>query len=357
MATAHVQRPLRDLAWVRGESRPLAVAALALGAVSLGAATLGVVVVLVGHGLVPFEEIVRGFKSNEMTGVCIWAVATGAAAAVIGWGAYRRMPTRVSREEAIAGAVLGIQGLALGALVLWFSEGDVHKFAINFLSFQQPSKQVDAFLLGARNTVILALTSEFFGILLGLVLALFAISKRAVVRAPARAYINFFRGTPLLWQLTFVGSALPLALGLDISVYTAGIIALSLNMGAYSAEVFRAGIQSVERGQLEAARGLGMSYMQAMRYAVVPQAVRRVIPPLMNEFVILVKDTSLVLFLGLATNERELMSVGSQGYGNTFNATFFIYTALGYLAICLPAIRLVNAVERRMRSGLVGITA
>ena len=97
--------------------------------------------------------------------------------------------------------------------------------------------------------------------------------------------------------------------------------------------------------------------MQALRYAVIPQAVRRVIPPLMNEFVILVKDTSLIVTIGLSAGERDLLTVASQGFGNTFNATFFIYAALGYLAICLPAIRLVNAVERRMRSGLVGITA
>ena len=357
MATAQAEKPVRDLAWFREQSRPLSLLALGLGAAGLLLATVGVAVVILMHGLTPFENIERGFKSAEMTGVTIWAIALGIAASAVGWGAFRRMPTKVSREEAIAGAVLGIQAAVLGALVLVFSEGDVNIFAINFLNFEGPNKQIEAFVYGAKNTVILALASEFFGIVLGLILAVFAISKRAVVRAPARVYINFFRGTPLLWQLTFIGVGLPLGLGLDISTYTAAIIALSLNMGAYSAEVFRAGIQSIERGQLEAARGLGMSYAQAMRYSIVPQAIRRVIPPLMNEFVILVKDTSLVLFLGLAAGERDLLSVASQGFGNSFNGTFFIYAAIGYLAICLPAIRLVNAVERRMRSGLVGIGA
>ncbi len=357
MATAHAEKPTRDLAWLKEQSRPVALAALGLGTVAILLATVGVASVLVAHGFTPLEELIRGFKSAEMTGVTIWAVAFGLAATVVGWGTFRRMPTKISREEALAGAVLGVQAIVLAALFLVFSEGDVQRFAVNYLDFAPVNKQLGAFLNGAKNTVVLALTSEFLGIILGLVLAIFAISKRAVVRAPARVYINFFRGTPLLWQIVFIGVGLPLGLGLDISTYTAGIIALSLNMAAYSAEVFRAGIQSIERGQLEAARGLGMSYMQAMRYSVVPQAVRRVIPPLMNEFVILVKDTSLVLFLGLATNERELLSVGNQGYGNTFNATFLIYTALGYLAITLPAIRLVNAVERRMRSGLVGIGA
>ena len=357
MATAQAQRPVRDLAWVREQSRPLSLAALGLGALGLILATVGVAVVILMHGLTPYTNIERGFKSAEMTGVTVWAIALGVAASALGWGTFKRMPTKVSREEAIAGAVLGVQAIVLGGLFLWFSEGDVNIFAINFLNFEGPNQQLEAFLYGAKNTVILALSGEFFGIVLGLLLAIFAISKRAVVRAPARVYINFFRGTPLLWQISFIGIGLPLALGLDISTYTAAIIALGLNMGAYSAEVFRAGIQSIERGQLEAARGLGMSYGQAMRYSIVPQAIRRVIPPLMNEFVILVKDTSLVLFLGLAAGERDLLSVASQGFGNTFNGTFFIYAALGYLAICLPAIRLVNAVERRMRSGLVGIGA
>ena len=357
MATAEAQKPVRDLAWLREQSRPASLAALALGGLGLVAATLGVAVVVVMHGLTPFEEVVRAFRSAEMTGVGVWAIGLGFGGLVIGVATFRSMPTKVSREGSIAGAVLGAQALILGGVLLWFGEGDVDIFVQNFLNFEGPSKQVDAFLAGAKNTLVLALTSEFFGIVLGLVLSVFTISKRAVVRAPARVYINFFRGTPLLWQMSVIGIGLPLGLGLDIDTYTAGILALSLNMGAYSAEVFRAGIQSIERGQLEAARGLGMSYGQAMRYSIVPQAVRRVIPPLMNEFVILVKDTSLVVFLGLSAGERDLLTVASQGFGNSFNSTFFIFAAIGYLAICLPAMWLVNRVERRLRSGLVGVTA
>jgi His/Glu/Gln/Arg/opine family amino acid ABC transporter permease subunit len=350
-------RPVRDFAWFRRESSKLSLTTLGIGILSLAMATIGVAVVLLTHGLTPVESIVAGFKSNEMTGVCIWAVGLGLAASALGWGSFFRMPTKVSREEAIAGAVLGAQGIVLGGIFLWFSEGDVQKFAFNYLNFDPVIPQIHAFVVGAKNTIFLAFTSEFLGIILGLVLAVFAISKRSVVRAPARTYINFFRGTPLVWQLIFIGVGIPLGLGLNISTYTAAIIALSLNMGAYSAEVFRAGIQSIERGQLEAARGLGMSYAQAMRHAVIPQAIRRVIPPLMNEFVILIKDTSLVIVLGLATNERELMTVGNQGYGNTFNATFLIFTAIGYLAVSLPSIRIVNVLERKLRSGLVGVGA
>ncbi|HEX2240952.1 MAG TPA: amino acid ABC transporter permease, partial [Actinomycetota bacterium] len=165
------------------------------------------------------------------------------------------------------------------------------------------------------------------------------------------------RGTPLIWQLIFIGIGLPIGLGVNVDTYTAGIIAFSLNAGAYLAEVFRAGIQSIERGQLEAARGLGMSYLQAMRYAILPQAVRRVIPPLMNEFVILIKDTALIIVLGLTAGERDLMNVGDHVVANSFNATAYIATGIGYLVITLPLIRLVNVLEKRLRSGLVGVGA
>jgi ABC-type amino acid transport system permease subunit len=182
-----------------------------------------------------------------------------------------------------------------------------------------------------------------------------SLSAKRAVRAPARVYINFFRGTPLIWQLAFFYFGISLGLGLNFSSYTVALMVFALNTGAYAAEVFRAGIQSIERGQLEAARGLGLSYLQSMRYVVVPQAVRRVIPPLMNEFVILIKDTALVVVLGLTLGQRELFSVGQDGYSATFNATFLVLTAIGYLLVTLPLIRVVTALERRLRSGLVGI--
>nr|WP_240808000.1 amino acid ABC transporter permease [Polyangium spumosum] len=231
----------------------------------------------------------------------------------------------------------------------------MERFARNFLSFEQIVPHSEAFLRGAGNTLVLAGAGELFGVILGLVLSLFTMSRRAVVRAPARVYINLFRGTPLLLQLSLIYFGLALGLGVNMSAYTAAILAFSLNTGAYSAEVFRAGIQSIERGQMEAARGLGLGYMQSMRYVVVPQAVRRVIPPLMNEFVILIKDTSLIAFLGLSYAQRDLFSVGSQGYSQYFNATFYVAAGLGYLVVTLPLIRLVNWAEKRMRSGIPGV--
>jgi polar amino acid transport system substrate-binding protein len=106
---------------------------------------------------------------------------------------------------------------------------------------------------------------------------------------------------------------------------------------------------------MEAARSLGMSYFQAMRFAIVPQAVRRVIPPLMNEFVVLIKDTALVIALGLSAGDYDIFTTAREGQAATFNATFFTVAAIAYLVVTLPLIRLVNAAEKRLRSGLVGI--
>src|SRR6185437_7185083 len=105
-----------------------------------------------------------------------------------------------------------------------------------------------------------------------------------------------------------------LGLGLHLSAFAVAIAVFGLNMGGYSAEVFRAGIESIERGQMEAARSVGMTYLQAMRYAIVPQAVRRVIPPLMNEFVILIKDTALVFVLGVTIGREDIFGLGEEGY-------------------------------------------
>lgn len=358
VASEHaLSRPARGLAWVWSESSPVALAALACSALSLVLQAAGSTIILLLNGLTPVEDLIRGFKSNEMTGVALFGIALGVSGAVAGGLTYRRMATRVAREEAIAAIVVGIEAAVLGAVLAWFSEGNVDLFARNYLDFEIIRDDLGAFVSGAKNTLILAFVGETAGILLGLMLAVLAVSRRAVVRAPARAYINFFRGTPLVWQLIFIGVGLPIGLGLQIPTYRAAMIAFGLNTAAYAAEVFRAGIRSIERGQLEAARGLGMSYAQALRYAIIPQAVRRVIPPLMNEFVVLIKDTSLVIVLGLTLAERDLMNVGDQGTANTSNATYLLMTGLGYLIITLPLIRIVNGFEKRLRSGLVGVGA
>jgi len=316
---------------------------------------------LPGEGIQGAEgvcHIVMTARSAPETVVLGLGLLLGATAVVAGFSTFRRKDTRRKREHAFAGAVLGSQAVALASFALWFRQGDsMFRFVRNFFDFDLLGQPWFGFFVkGAKNTILLALGGEAGGIVLGLLLALLALSARPVVRAPARVYINFFRGTPLIWQLSFVYFGLLPGLGLQrLSAYTAALIVFALNTGAYAAEVFRAGIQSIERGQLEAARGLGLSYLQSMRYAIVPQAIRRVIPPLMNEFVILIKDTALVTVLSVAESERDLFTTAQDGYAAFSNATFFVAAAIGYLVVTLPLIRLVTAVERKLRSGLVGI--
>jgi polar amino acid transport system permease protein len=301
--------------------------------------------------------IVSTARSTTETVILVVSLALGLVAAIAGLASYRRMDTRRRRSHAVTGAVLGVLAVALVAFALWTRAGHgMFTFVKNELNFTLINGfWLRAFLTGAKNTILLALGGEIGGIAIGLLLAMLSLSAKRAVRAPARVYINFFRGTPLIWQLAFFYFGISLGLGLNFSSYTVALMVFALNTGAYAAEVFRAGIQSIERGQLEAARGLGLSYLQSMRYVVVPQAVRRVIPPLMNEFVILIKDTALVVVLGLTLGQRELFSVGQDGYSATFNATFLVLTAIGYLLVTLPLIRVVTALERRLRSGLVGI--
>ena len=223
------------------------------------------------------------------------------------------MDSKRKREQAITGAVLGSQGVLLALGILWFRSVTPGLFSKHFLNFADLQGYGGAFLRGIRNTLILAFAGEIGGIVIGLVLGVLAISERRAVRAPARIYINFFRGTPLIWQLVTGYFLLLFGFGLRLSAFQVAIIVFALNTGAYAAEVFRAGIQSIERGQIEAARSLGMSYVQAMRYAIVPQAIRRVIPPLMNEFVILIKDTALVIVLGLTASKYDIFTRRGRG--------------------------------------------
>ncbi len=333
----------------------LALMVFAVGAASIAGILVGPAAIITFYGWTPFTSIVTALRTDTAAATAIGSMVAGLLAVGGGFALYRRMPTKPSRERSIAGAVLGIQTVLLGAAFLWFRAETVERFTFHFFSFEKLEGYGGAFIRGAKNTILLAVLGEAGGIAIGLVLALLVISKRRSVRAPARVYINFFRGTPLLFQLIAGYTALIFGLGISVSPLAAGALIFALNMGAYSSEVFRAGIQSVERGQLEAARSLGMTYIQSMRYAVVPQAFRRVIPPLMNEFVILIKDTSLIGIIGLTQAQFEIFAFARQGYSSTFNATFFTAAAVAYLVVTLPLIYFVNRVEERLRSGLVGV--
>ena len=334
----------------------LALGVFVVGVASIAGILTGPPAIITYYGWTPYEGMVTALQSDTAAVTAIASMSAGLAAIALGFGSYRRMPTKRSRERAIAGAVLGSQAVLLGAAFLWFRSGKVERITFHFTNIEKLDGSGEAFLHGAKNTLLLALGGEVGGVVLGLLLAILAVSKRRTVRAPARVYINFFRGTPLIWQISTGYFALTLGLGIRVSAFVVALLVFALNTGAYASEVFRAGIQSIERGQMEAARSLGMSYGQAMRYAIVPQVFRRVIPPLMNEFVILIKDTSLIIALGLQESQLDIYNFARRGYADSFNATYFTAAALAYLAVTLPLIWLVNRVERRLRSGLVGVT-
>jgi len=212
------------------------------------------------------------------------------------------------------------------------------------LDFPLVFENIDTLLQAFLVTVLLALLAEVLGIVLGLVLALMKIGRTKILSAPAQVYIDVFRGTPLLIQIIFIYFATP-NLGIRIeSLFFAGLVALTLNSAAYVAEIFRSGIQSIDRGQMEAGRASGLTYAQTMRHIIVPQAFRRVIPPLTNEFVMLIKDTSIVSVIGL----EELLRSARVLQSATANSTPLVAAALFYLAICLPLIYLANGLERRL---------
>lgn len=340
------------------ELTPVAMAILGAGALALGVLVIGSAALFAMEGLTPAEEIAETATSQREGSILYASLAIGALAALAGVLTYKKMPTKSAREAVVSGAALGFQALLLALLFLWFRSGEKFPlFVKQFLSFDLMGPFMGQLFRGAKNTLLMAFLAQLIGMGLGLFLSILALSNRVVVRAPARLYVNVMRGTPLLVQLMIGYLGIVTGLGLDVSPFAAASFILGLNAGAYTAEIFRSGIQSLERGQLEASRSLGMSYLQAMGYVIVPQAVRRVIPPLTNEFVILLKDTSLVSLLGLTFLERELLAVGSDAYAELYNATPFLVAAVGYLIITLPLIRLVTMLEKKLRSGLVGIGA
>ena len=206
---------------------------------------------------------------------------------------------------------------------------------------------------GLRNTLFLSVGGMALGLVFGMLLALVAISRRWWVRAPARVYIDIFRGLPAILTIVLVATGLPSAgiapFGREKSLY--GILALGLISTAYVAEIYRAGIQSVDKGQMESARSVGMSYLQAMRLIVIPQGVRRVLPPLTNEFIALIKDSSLIFIAGLALGERELFRVGQNHVQQHGNMSALVAAGLFYVAITVPLAHLVNVMDKRLREG------
>jgi len=186
-------------------------------------------------------------------------------------------------------------------------------------------------LLGARVTLALTVLSVGSGLILSLFLALGKMSKNIVLNKACSAYIFFFRGTPLLMQLFFVYYALPMvAPFLTINNrFLAAFIAYTLNCAAYCAEIIRAAIQSIDKGQFEASRALGLSYAQTMRFVIVPQSIRRLIPPVGNEFIMMLKDASLVSMIALVDITKATRNIE----GSTRSALVYVPAMILYLII------------------------
>lgn len=206
-------------------------------------------------------------------------------------------------------------------------------------------------LRGAVITVEVTTFSIFFGLILGTIAAFGKLSKKSILRIPSSLYVDFIRGTPLFVQILLFYYGIPgLVTGLTGEIFRidpiiAGIVVCSINSGAYNAEIVRAGIKSVDRGQMEAARSLGMTEHQAMKEVIMPQAVKLIIPPLGNEFIALLKDSSLLSIISV----HELSKNGMLYVSKTFAAfPTFISVAIVYLALTMGISRLLAYIERRL---------
>ncbi|SCM78412.1 glutamine transporter subunit; membrane component of ABC superfamily [uncultured Sporomusa sp.] len=209
---------------------------------------------------------------------------------------------------------------------------------------------VDSFpllLMGAGVTVQITALSVGFGLLIGMFVGIARLSTLWPVKMLAAIYVDFIRGTPLLVQIFLIYFALPLLVGQRIDPFIAAITACSVNSGAYVAEIFRSGIQSIDKGQMEAGRSLGMTWAQTMRYIILPQAFKRIIPPLGNEFIAMLKDSSLVSVIGFEELTRRGQLIIARTYGSF---EIWLTVAFIYLIMTFTISRLVDYLERRYKT-------
>ncbi|MEV0053130.1 amino acid ABC transporter permease [Saccharopolyspora shandongensis] len=258
-----------------------------------------------------------------------------------GWSPHRRRQLiRNVQYAVLAGAIALVAVLA-----------DWQRLQQQFL---EPSVAREMFpnliTVALVNTIGYTLSGFGVGLVLGLGIALMRLSSVGPYRWLAMAYIELFRGLPALLVFIFVGVGVPLAFpGLTFPGGPYGQVACALGLvsAAYMAETIRAGIQAVPRGQMEAARTLGMSHGTAMRTIILPQAFRVIVPPLTNELVLLFKDSSLVLFLGVTLQQRELTKFGRDLASQQANTTPIFVAGLCYLIITIPLGYLVRRLEAR----------
>lgn len=200
-------------------------------------------------------------------------------------------------------------------------------------------------IVGAGITIQITAISVGLGLIIGMFVGIARICNVKVLRALAAVYIDFLRGTPLLVQIFLIYFALPMVVGQRVDPFIAAITACGINSGAYIAEIFRAGIQAIDEGQMEAGRSLGMTWVQTMRYIIVPQAFKNIVPPLGNEFIALLKDSSLVSVIGFEELTRRGQLIIARTYGSL---EIWITVALIYLVMTLTISRFVSYMEKRL---------
>lgn len=200
-------------------------------------------------------------------------------------------------------------------------------------------------IVGAGITVQITAISVGLGLVIGMFVGIARICHVKVLRALATVYIDFLRGTPLLVQIFLIYFALPMVVGQRVDPFIAAITACGINSGAYIAEIFRAGIQAIDEGQMEAGRSLGMTWVQTMRYIIVPQAFKNIVPPLGNEFIALLKDSSLVSVIGFEELTRRGQLIIARTYGSL---EIWTTVALIYLVMTLTISRFVSYMEKRL---------
>lgn len=199
-------------------------------------------------------------------------------------------------------------------------------------------------LAGAGVTIEITAIAVGLGFVFGLITSVCRLSGVKILNILAVCYVNIIRGTPLLVQIFLIYFALPMIIGEQINPFVAAVAACSVNSGAYVAEIFRAGIQSVDKGQMEAGRSLGLSWMQTMRYIILPQAFKHVIPPLGNEFISMTKETSLVSVIGFEELTRRGQLIIAKTYGSF---EIWLTVAFIYLVMTFTIAQLVSYLERR----------
>ncbi len=215
------------------------------------------------------------------------------------------------------------------------------------MNFSFLGKYIGYYIRGTEITIILAFFAVIFGTILGLALTLLRRNKIKPISFIGTAYVEFVRGTPLLVQIYIIYIGLPILIGMDIPDMAVGAIALSLNSAAYISEIIRAGIEAVDKGQMEAARSLGMNQRLAMFEIIIPQAFKNILPALGNEFISVIKESSMVSVIGVA----ELMYNQGIVRGNTALGLEPVIVAAGiYFVITFTLSRGLGVIERRLKA-------